>query len=95
MARKIVEADLPKVTKLCKEIIGEDYLKIERLGGLTNRTYRVGVSKDKEYIVRIPGEGTEEIIERENEKKSTKLACSLGIDAKLLYFGKDGSTGRI
>jgi len=91
MARKIVEADLPKVTKLCKEIIGEDYLKIERLGGLTNRTYRVGVSKDKEYIVRIPGEGTEEIIERENEKKSTKLACSLGIDAKLLYFGKDGS----
>lgn len=91
MARKIVEEDLPRVTRLCKKVIGEDYLKIARLGGLTNRTYYVAMPNEKEYIVRIPGEGTEELIERENEEISTKLACSLGIDAKLLYFGKDGS----
>ena len=42
-------------------------------------------------MVRIPGEGTEEIIVRSDEKKSTELACRLGIDAKLYYF--DGKTG--
>lgn len=42
-------------------------------------------------MVRIPGEGTEEIIVREDEKKSTELACNLGIDTKLYYF--DGKTG--
>lgn len=91
MLRSIVEEDLPRVAKLCETIIGENYLKIERLGGLTNRTYYVAMPNEKEYIVRIPGEGTEELIERENEETSTKLACSLEIDAKLLYFGKDGS----
>ena len=44
-----------------------------------------------EYVVRIPGEGTEELIVREDEKVSTELACRLGIDAKCLFFGKDGA----
>lgn len=43
-----------------------------------------------EYVVRIAGEGTEELINRSHERASTTLACELGIDAELLYFGKDG-----
>ena len=39
----------------------------------------------------IPGEGTEEMIVRSDEKTSTTLACKLGIDAQMLYFGNDGS----
>ena len=38
----------------------------------------------------IPGEGTEKLINRNEEKKSTELACSLEIDTKLYYFGQDG-----
>ena len=41
-------------------------------------------------MLRLPGEGTEELINRLDERKSTELACRLGIDARLLYFGDDG-----
>lgn len=92
MAREIIAEDLPKVKKLLKKVFNvEDYEKIERMGGLTNHTYHVWIDGGKEYVVRIPGEGTEEMIVRQDEKVSTELACELGIDAKLLYFGDDGS----
>lgn len=45
----------------------------------------------EELLVRIPGEGTEEMIDRIDERKSTELACRLGIDSELLYFGDDGT----
>ena len=61
------------------------------MGGLTNRTYHVTLDGGKEYAIRIPGDGTEEMIVRDNERKSTELACELGIDAKLLLFDNDGS----
>ena len=44
-----------------------------------------------EFVVRIPGAGTEELIARGDEEIHTRLACDLCIDAELLYFGKDGS----
>lgn len=43
-----------------------------------------------EYLVRIPGDGTEGMINRLDERKSTELACKLDIDSPLLYFGNDG-----
>ena len=39
----------------------------------------------------IRGEGTQELIVRKDEMVSTKLACQLGVDAELLYFGEDGA----
>lgn len=89
--REIVNQDLEKVKVLCEKILGGSYDEIERLGGLTNHTYRVSVNQSQYYVVRIPGDGTEELINRDDEKASTKLACKLGIDANCLYFGKDGS----
>ena len=68
----------------------DDYSAISRMGGLTNRTYKVTVDGE-DYVVRIPGEGTEELINRRDEMVSTRLACDLGVDAELLYFGDDGS----
>ncbi len=75
---------------LQKVLKTDDYSDISRMGGLTNRTYKVTVNGD-DYVVRIPGEGTEELINRKDEMVSTKLACDLGVDAELLYFGDDGS----
>ena len=60
------------------------------MGGLTNRNYCVTFADGSRIMVRIPGEGTEEIIDRADEKVSTELACRLGIDAKLYFFGDDG-----
>ena len=88
----IIQKDLAGVSKLLVKVLGkDDYKSIERLGGLTNHTYHVTFADGAQYVVRIPGEGTEELIVRSDEQKSTELACRLGVDAKLLYFGDDGS----
>lgn len=88
----LIEKDLASVRALLlRELSLDGYESIERLGGLTNHTYRVKAKNGREYVVRIPGEGTEQMIVRDDERTSTELACELGIDAELLYFGKDGA----
>lgn len=92
MAKQIIEKDLDAIGQLLQKVLGKsDYIGIERMGGLTNRTYKVEFSDGGRYVVRIPGEGTEELIVRNDEKISTVLACKLGIDAELLYFGDEGA----
>ncbi len=92
MAREILREDIPKIKKLMMQVLGtEEYIDLSRMGGLTNHTYKVILANGEEYVVRIPGEGTEEIIVRSDEMVSTKLACDLGIDAELLYFDRSGS----
>lgn len=91
LVREIVEADLPRVKELLVLANWGDYAKIERLGGMTNHSYKVTLPDGKELLVRIPGEGTEEMINRSDERKSTQLACDLLIDSELLYFGDDGT----
>ena len=91
LIREIEAADLPKLKELLTIVFGDgEYGDIERLGGMTNHSYKITRNDGQEYLVRIPGEGTEEMIDRSDERKSTELACSLGIDSELLYFGDDG-----
>ena len=92
LLREIVKEDLPIVRRLLTTIGRDDaYLSIDRLGGMTNHSYKVVLRDGEELLVRIPGEGTEEMINRLDERKSTKLACKLKIDSELLYFGDDGT----
>lgn len=92
MAKEIVREDLERAEELLQKVLGRaDTARFERMGGLTNRTYRASYGDGKCYVVRIPGEGTEELIVRSDEKVSTELACRLQIDAALLYFGDDGA----
>lgn len=92
MAREIITQDLEKVSGLLRTVLGAGgYRHIERMGGLTNHTYHVTLEDGREYVVRIPGEGTEEMIVRNDEMVSTELACRLGVDAQMLYFGSDGA----
>ncbi len=92
MAKEIVKEDIPKINALVKQVLGHDsYSDICRMGGLTNHTYKITLFNGEEYVVRIPGEGTEELIVREDERVSTELSCRLGVDAQMLYFGEDGA----
>lgn len=59
---------------------------IERLGGLTNRVFRVG-----EMCLRIPGDGTEEYIDRANEDVAAREAARAGVSPEVLY--SDPATG--
>lgn len=92
LVREIIEDDLPVVKELLAKANKEkEYAKIERLGGMTNHSYKVTMNNGEELLVRIPGEGTEKMINRLDERKSTELACKLGIDSELLYFGDEGT----
>jgi len=92
MRKSVLAEDLERIAQLLEKVLGNKaYTSVERMGGLTNHTYHVIMNDGREYVVRIPGEGTEELIVRGDEMISTKLACRLGVDAELLYFGEDGA----
>ncbi|MFN4170658.1 MAG: phosphotransferase, partial [Pseudorhodobacter sp.] len=58
----------------------------ERLGGMTNRVYRVGG-----FCVRLPGKGTEAYIDRANEAAAAREAARAGISPELIHV--DPATG--
>lgn len=57
---------------------------IERLGGLTNRVYRLG-----DLCLRLPGKGTEAYIDRGNEAVAAKEAARAGISPELVYVNAE------
>lgn len=84
--KKVIKEDYVIIQKLAEEYFaGEEIKGIDRLGGMTNHTYCVEFPL-KKYVFRLPGEGTEKMINRQDEKVSTELACQLGIDAPLIMF---------
>lgn len=63
---------------------------IERLGGLTNRNYRIRCG-DAQYVLRIPGDGTSEYIDRKAEEPNARIAAAAGVNAEVLFFdAEDG-----
>jgi thiamine kinase-like enzyme len=59
---------------------------VSRLGGLTNRVYRVG-----DLCLRLPGAGTEEYIDRRNEAVAACEAARAGVSPEVLHA--DPATG--
>jgi thiamine kinase-like enzyme len=57
-----------------------------RLGGLTNRVYRIG-----DHCVRIAGEGTSEYIDRTNEVAAARAAAQAGVSPGVIHA--DPATG--
>ena len=53
--------------------------------GMTNTSFIFGID-GKQYIYRHPGDGTENIISRRNEKRSLELAKRWGIDKTYVYM---------
>jgi len=57
---------------------------VARLGGLTNLVFRIDVGGDA-YVLRLPGKGTEEYIDREVELHNAVVAAEAGVSADVLY----------
>jgi thiamine kinase-like enzyme len=53
---------------------------LERMGGLTNAVFRAG-----DAVLRLPGKGTEEYIDRANEAAAARAAAAAGISPEVLY----------
>lgn len=64
---------------------GREPDSIERLGGLTNLVYRVGMD-GADYLLRIAGEGTEDYIDRSVEAHNARVAADAGVSADVLFF---------
>ncbi|MGF1608959.1 MAG: phosphotransferase, partial [Kiloniellales bacterium] len=62
-----------------------DSVRSERLGGLTNRVYRLQVDGTS-YVLRIPGEGTADYIDRKVEVHNARIAAAAGVGAEVLFF---------
>ena len=62
--------------------------RFERLGGLTNRVFKV--SAEGAFCLRLPGEGTEAYINRKVERANAAAAAAAGVSPDVLFFGDDG-----
>ncbi len=65
--------------------VAADAIELERLGGLTNRNFRID-SPVGRYVLRIPGAGTSEYINRRNEAHAARVAAKAGVNAEILHF---------
>ena len=91
LAREIEARDIERIHSILASTFGQsDYISLSRLGGMTNRTYKITRQNGRSYVVRIPGDGTEALINRAYEETSTELAVKLGIDSDLLHFSNNG-----
>ena len=74
------------------ESVNASDCKITRLGGLTNLVHLVEIA-DRKLIVRIPGEGTEEYIDRAVEITNANAAYRAGVSAEVIWA--DAGTGEM
>src|SRR5687768_18551435 len=73
--------------------VPENAIKLERLGGLTNRNFRIDSPLGR-HVLRIPGAGTSEYISRKNEAHAARSAAKVGVNAEVLHFDEGSEIGR-
>ncbi len=67
------------------ELAGANFADARRLGGLTNLNYLVSGSAGT-YVLRVPGDGTEEYIDRRLEVIAARSAATAGVNADIVFF---------
>ncbi len=65
--------------------LSPDSISVERLGGLTNRNYRIDCPRGS-YVLRLAGEGTGDYIDREAEYHNASIASAAGVNAEIVHF---------
>jgi len=81
------------VAEILKEVLDvseSEITNVQALGGMTNINYLASVSNEQ-YIVRIPGVGTDQLINRREEKDNLDIGVQLGINPEHIYI--DTETG--
>lgn len=66
---------------------GEDVASAEilKIGGMSNKNFKVTVN-GLEYVLRVPGNGSEGMVDRTNEEFNAIKACKLGVNPVIRYF---------
>jgi thiamine kinase-like enzyme len=79
--------DIEEVISRIDDWKGRNISYEELGGGITNHNYTVFVDGEA-FVVRIPGEGTDIFIDRENELACSKAAGEAGVAPRVLYHLK-------
>ncbi len=58
---------------------------IERIGGLTNRNYKITLGGQR-YVLRLAGAGTADYIDRAAEAHNARVAAAAGVNAEVLHL---------
>lgn len=59
--------------------------EIIQIGGMSNKNFRVNFD-GKSYVLRVPGNGSEGMVERANEEFNAMEACKMGVNPEIRYF---------
>lgn len=93
MKKKMILAKENRAKETLKECMNIQDADIEDFrisGGMTNTNFYVKVS-GREYILRIPGACTEQMVSRKSEQHNSALASAMGFNPNNIYF--DPHTG--
>lgn len=91
IVKKEESSKLSNLSQIVSEVMNvslEEINSIEPIGGMTNKNYKVVIG-DESFVLRVPGNGTEDMISRKEEIKVAKYATEIGVDAELIYFNED------
>lgn len=92
MTPVVSEARLKAIFNSLPLFKGTDFAQaeFEKIGGLNNRNYKMTVD-GKSYVLRVPGEGTEQYIDRRVDEQAGRIAAEVGVNAPMVYY--DPETG--
>ena len=86
--KSVLLENLKEIICNCMNIESSEINSITPIGGMTNKNFKVAV-KDKFYVLRVPGNGTGEMISRQDEIRNAVYANKIGVDAELIYFNEE------
>lgn len=71
---------------------GQDVSTAEfiQIGGMSNKNFRVNFL-GRSYVLRVPGNGSDGMVERPNEKFNSIAGCKMGVNPEIRFF--DAKTG--
>lgn len=58
---------------------------ITQIGGMSNKNFKISFN-GRNYVLRVPGNGSEGMVERTDEEFNSNEACKLGVNPGILYF---------
>jgi thiamine kinase-like enzyme len=81
----MVDPDLAAKLGRIPQFLVELPTSVTRLAGLTNVNYLVEHATGR-YVLRVPGEGTAEYIDRRSEEVAARAAADCGVNAEVVFF---------
>lgn len=88
LRRKEDPFDKENLQQYLSEIFpGNDISQAEiiQIGGMSNKNFRVNFA-GKSYVLRVPGPGSEGMVERTNEEFNALEGCRMGVNPEIRYF---------